>query len=88
MGWLAVQAPVIGLCLIPRCRYKCVWEVQLQHKASGKKMTFGEHKGSPMVWTSPLSADFTWEDVLPLINLLVSPRCPHPYDGCVAGVCA
>ena len=67
-------------------RYKSVWEAEVVHKASGRILGFGEHKGAPRVYLSPDEPNREFvEDGIELLNLLCDPRCPHPYDGIVAG---
>ena len=68
-------------------RYKVVWSIYLKHKASGLFVGFSEWKGSAIYRASkfpPTGTAFD-EDWLALLNLLLDPCCPHPYDGTVAG---
>ena len=72
-------------------RYKCIWTVNLTHKATGFEAEFGEHKAAvlcaPGQIPPPVSAEqraFT-EDLKQLVTYLCSPECLHTYDGCVAG---
>ncbi|DBB11266.1 hypothetical protein WJX82_007005 [Trebouxia sp. C0006] len=67
--------------------YKVVWSIYLKHKASGIFVGFSEWKGSALYRASkfpPTGTAFD-EDWLALLNLLLDPCCPHPYDGTVAG---
>ena len=67
--------------------YKVVWSIYLKHKASGIFVGFTEWKGSAAYLASkfpPTGTAFD-EDWLALLNLLLDPCCPHPYDGTVAG---
>ncbi|DBA78299.1 TPA: hypothetical protein ACH3X2_008246 [Trebouxia sp. C0005] len=67
--------------------YKVVWSIYLKHKASGVFVGFSEWKGSALYRASnfpPTGTTFD-EDWLPLLNLLLDPCCPHPYDGTVSG---
>ena len=67
--------------------YKYVWSTYLKHKSTNNYVGFSEWKGSPMFLSSkalPTGTAFD-EDWLALLNLLIDPKCPHPYDGTVAG---
>ena len=67
--------------------HKVVWSVYLQHKSSRHYVGFSEWKGSALFRASkfpPTGTAFD-EDWLDLLNLLLDPQCPHPYDGTVAG---
>jgi hypothetical protein len=69
--------------------YKMIWNYNLEHKVTGKKFSFGEWKGGPGFWlneteSSQLPEDFR-NDMIELINYLISDQCSHPYDGCTAG---
>ena len=67
--------------------YKVVWSTYLKHQASGHFVGFSEWKGSALYRTSqfpPTGTAFD-DDWLALLNLLLDPQCPHPYDGTVAG---
>lgn len=68
--------------------YKFVWQFPLKHKETGESICFGEWKGASLFWTNHgiESAPKAFKrDVERLISALVSKRCPHPYDGLVAG---
>jgi len=70
--------------------YKSVWSIYLKHTASGIFVGFSEWKGSALYRASkfpPTGTTFD-EDWLALLNLLLDPCCPHPYDGTVAGSAA
>lgn len=67
--------------------YKIVWSTYVKHRTTNTYVGFAEWKASPMFLTSnypPTGTAFD-EDWLALLNLLFDPRCPHPYDGTVAG---
>lgn len=67
--------------------YKLVWSIYLRHKASKIFVGFQEWKGSALYRASkfpPTETSFD-DDWLALLNLLLDPCCPHPYDGTVAG---
>ena len=68
-------------------RYKYVWSIHLKHKSTNTYVGFSEWKGSPMFLSSkaPPTGTIFDEDWLALLNLLIDPKCPHPYDGTVAG---
>jgi hypothetical protein len=65
-----------------------VWETALVHVASGAVVSFREYKGGARVSSPQFSDAFPADDLLELLNLICSPRCPHPYDGTVAGTIA
>lgn len=71
-----------------RIQYANVWWVTLKHKETGTLLTFGERKAAAGIWTSvhrdQMPESFK-ADVLELLDILTDPKCPHPYDGCVAG---
>lgn len=66
--------------------YKTVWTIGLKHKASGEILILREWKGGFSLGHDghgPIPA--MEADLIDLLNLLVAPDCPHPYDGTVAG---
>jgi len=71
-----------------RIQYANIWWVTLKHKETGIILTFGERKAAAGIWTSvhrdQMPESFK-ADTLELLNILADPKCPHPYDGCVAG---
>ena len=70
--------------------YKCVWSIYLKHRHTNIYIGFSEHKASHIFQSSqdpPTGTTFD-EDWLALLNLLLDPNCPHPYDGTVAGTVA
>ena len=83
-------------CLFPSCEveqsdgYKGVWRVSLRHKRTNCQAEFGEHKGAVMICGDAAIGEdkATTQDLLDLIELLCSDRCPHTYDGVVAGCIA
>ena len=83
-------------CLFPSCEvqqwdgYKGVWRVSLRHKRTHCNAEFGEHKGAVVVCgdTSMEKDRAATQDLLDLIHLVCSDRCPHPYEGTVAGCVA
>jgi hypothetical protein len=72
-----------------RGRYKCVWWITLKHKETGELLMFGEWKGAAGIWTrfsNHKELPPTYKaDMLELMNTLADPKCPHSYDGLVAG---
>ena len=58
-------------------RYKCVWEANLVHKASGVTLKFFDCQGAAKAHpsTDDLSQQFL-EDEVELLNLLCDPHCP------------
>ena len=83
-------------CLFPSCEveeaegYKAVWDLSLRQKRTSCQADFGEHKGAVMFdWDKTMARDeAATQDLLDLIALLCNDRCPHPYDGTVAGCVA
>ena len=67
--------------------YKYVWSIYLKHKSTNIHVGFSEWKAFPRYLTSKGSPTGTVfdEDWLALLNLLIDPKCPHSYDGTVAG---
>lgn len=68
--------------------YKSVWTVTLRHKATGMFVQMSEWKGAALVRFSSgakVPAGGYEADLLELMELLCSDKCPHPYDGTVAG---
>ena len=75
----------------PRCEdnYKMIWHYTVKHKPSGKLLTLSEWKGAagfwlPDVYHDKLTREFK-DDIIALMNYLVSDKCAHPYDNLVAG---
>jgi len=69
--------------------YKCPWFAYFQHKSTGAYIALGEWKGAFGIWTAfndakELQGELR-EDVISLLNLLISDRAPHPYDELTAG---
>jgi hypothetical protein len=69
--------------------YKCVWEVPLKHKTTGKFAMFGDYKGGVNLWLhaykqEDLNPDFV-ADLKELIEMLISMWMPLNYDGTIAG---
>ena len=92
-----ISSPLLlyRLCCLFECKievegsgcYKFVWSTRLKHWATGHFVGFSEWKGSAQYLTSqfpPTGTAFD-DDWLALLNLLLDPQCPHPYDGTVAG---
>jgi hypothetical protein len=68
--------------------YKLVWTVTLRHKATGMFVQMSEWKGAPLVRFSSgakVPPGGYEADLLELMDLLCSDKCPHPYGGTVAG---
>jgi len=75
----------------PKCEddYKMIWRYNIIHKATGKLISFLEWKGAIGFWLpdydhKKLNAEFK-NDLIELMNYLVSDKCAHPYDNLVAG---
>lgn len=72
--------------------YKVTWFVALQHKQTGKYITFYDYKGGtsygsdyyPAKRKSATDKQFL-KDVKTLLKIISDERFPHPYDGCVIG---
>jgi hypothetical protein len=68
--------------------YKCPWFIYLQHQ-SGEYFGLGEWKGAFGVWSTRSDVEDVpkpaLDDLIKLLNLILSDKSPHPYDGCVAG---
>jgi hypothetical protein len=69
--------------------YKTVWSICLQHKKTKEILMFSEWKGAAGIWTRFYTQEELpqayKEDLIELLNHLVSDNCLHPYDGLVAG---
>jgi hypothetical protein len=72
-------------------KYKFVWEMFLKHN-SGEIITISEWKGAFGIRSryGSIKVDteyWNWiiDDVIKLLNVIISPECPHPYDGLIAG---
>lgn len=83
------------LCLFPStvhspgpAGYKLVWQVGLRHKRTSAPVVFGEWKGGFEVFSEGKLPTSAMRDLLKLLTLLCGPKCPHPYDGTVAGTVA
>ena len=66
--------------------YKTCWEITLRHSDKISVLNFQDTKGAADVrfdGTADASAD-----ALKLVNFLIGIKCPHTYDGVVAGVMA
>ena len=67
--------------------YKCTWTTALKHE-SGLVITFYDFKGAASIGVGGYGEGFTKgqiKDINGLLTVLLSARCPHPYDGCVVG---
>ena len=69
--------------------YKSIWAVSLKHKQSGQILNFNDYKAGwhlGMIYSDPkdIPTDFR-EDVLQLLNFLISNQVVHPYDLTVSG---
>lgn len=78
----------------PKCEdgYKSIWNYTIKHTESGKQLNFSEWKGAIGFWLpeytyTKLSEQFR-NDLIELLNYLVSQECAHPYDNLVAGCIA
>lgn len=69
--------------------YKCVWQLWLIHKETGKALTIYDYKGALSSGTPfydvSKAPDSYLKDAEELFNFLVSDTIPHPYDGVVSG---
>lgn len=68
--------------------YKMPWEIMLRHKETGEFVGFGEWKGAFNVRGTKSTNEYdkrTLKDFIKLVNLILSEKSPHPYDGTVAG---
>lgn len=69
--------------------YKMPWLIQLKHKETGDIFCIGEWKGGVTFHSNMDSfkqaSQKTIDDVQRLLQLLVSDKSPHPYDGVTAG---
>lgn len=69
--------------------YKVPWTLGLKHNATGTVINMREWKGAFGFGTKFGSVDDApkefLDDLCRLMNLLVSDRSPHPYDGVTAG---
>ena len=69
--------------------YKTIWAVSLKHKKTGQILNFNDYKAGwhlGMIYSHPedMPTDFR-EDVLELLNFLISNQVVHPYDLTIAG---
>jgi hypothetical protein len=69
--------------------YKSIWGVSLKHKTSGQILNFNDYKAGwhlGMIYSRPseMPSDFK-EDVLQLLNFLISNQIVHPYDLTISG---
>jgi len=69
--------------------YKMVWHYVLNHKKTNTKFAFSEWKGASGFHTTfhtheEMPEEFR-NDLLSLIEYLLSNECGHPYDGLTAG---
>lgn len=69
--------------------YKMVWYYVLNHKPTNTKIAFSEWKGSSGFHTTfhtyKQMPEELRNDLLALIEYLLSDECAHPYDGLTAG---
>ena len=72
--------------------YKVPWNISLEHVETGEILMISEWKGA-----FGISTRFHTQEDLPksyrddmeeFLNLLLSDKSPHPYDGCTAGMVA
>lgn len=72
-----------------RSGYKSIWEVVLCHKSTSSYIKLGDYKGSFQVFLPYCDAEAMpqdlQKDLLELLQLFVSGKVDHPYDGVVAG---
>ena len=69
--------------------YKSLWSISLEHKQTGQNLNFYDYKGGWNIGTiyselDEMPYDFK-EDLLRLMNLLISNDLVHPYDLTVSG---
>lgn len=72
--------------------YKVPWSIKLKHEKTGEIFMVSEWKGAFGIWTrfhksEEMPKDFK-NDIIELLNLMLSDRSPHPYDDCTAGIVA
>jgi hypothetical protein len=67
--------------------YKVPWAMYFVHEPTGVFVCFSEWKGAISVRTpySECENEKLNNDILSLLNLIVSDKSPHPYDGLTAG---
>lgn len=72
--------------------YKVPWTIKLIHVETGAILGISEWKGAFNIWTKFTKLEDVPEsvknDIAELLNLLLSDKSPHPYDGCTAGIVA
>jgi hypothetical protein len=64
-----------------------VWHTELVHGATGIVVRFGDYRGAAAVWLDAKGGDVGsfGKDLVSLLELLCSEKCPHTYAGIVAG---
>ncbi len=68
--------------------YKVPWEFWIKHKETNTLFCMSEWKGGISIRTEYNEYDDNAQatnDIIDLLNLIVSNESPHPYDGCTAG---
>lgn len=72
--------------------YKFPWSISLEHVETGEIFMLSEWKGAFSISTKFNSQEDLPEsyknDIEEFLNLLLSDKSPHPYDGCTAGMVA
>lgn len=74
---------------IEQVAYKSLWTISLEHKQTGQNLNFYDYKGGWNIGTiysdpNEMPYDFK-EDLLRLMNFLISNDIVHPYDLTVSG---
>ncbi len=74
---------------IEQVAYKSLWSISLEHKKTGQKLNLYDFKGGwniGTIYSEPdeMPYDFK-EDLLRLMNFLISNDIVHPYDLTVSG---
>lgn len=69
-----------------------VWHVELAHTATKAVVRFGDYRGAAAVWAGDCGNEVEMgsfeEHLVSLLELLCSNKCPHTYDGTLAGCVA
>ncbi|GAQ78563.1 hypothetical protein KFL_000150150 [Klebsormidium nitens] len=86
--------PILPVFVKPPNPAESLWYTELKDRDSGLIVRIGDSRGAAAVWIGGLdTAEVTDlaianEHLKNLVALLCSPKCPHTYDGTVAGCIA